>query len=242
MIEGNERIDADLLYVRALLLQALLLDLDGTLIDTPQAIVDIAQATLAALGRDPLPAQQIRDTIGLALPVALGSLLGTGPAGASEAVEIYRVLWRAQVTPRIPHLLYPGVRDGLRCLSRAGLRLAVVTGKAQDGAEATVQAMGMADLFEVVLGYTSVPNPKPAPDLALEALRRLALPAAAALVVGDAHHDLLMANAAGVRAVACTWGAQPEEALLACAPAFVARSFPEVVRIALDLATLPIPL
>ncbi|MCA1826904.1 MAG: HAD family hydrolase [Myxococcales bacterium] len=211
--------------------KALLLDLDGTLVDTPQAIVDVTQATLAALGMKPADPQAIRDTIGLPLPVALGQLIGTGPIGAADAVEIYRVLWRAQVTPRIPNLLYPGVREGLAELRSRGVRLAVVTGKAQDGADSTVDKAGLRDLVEVVLGYTSVPNPKPAPDLALEAVKRLG--EADAIVVGDATHDIEMARAAGLRSIGVIYGAQPEAAVRAAGPTWVARTFPEVVRIAL---------
>ena len=154
-------------------LQALLLDLDGTLVDTPQAIVEVTQATLAEMRLPPADPRAIKDGIGLPLPAALGALIGRGPAGAGEAVEIYRKLWRSGVTPRIPQLLYPGVREGLEQLRRQGLRLAVVTGKAQDGADSTVDAAGLRALIEVVLGYTSVANPKPAPDIALEALRRM---------------------------------------------------------------------
>jgi phosphoglycolate phosphatase len=222
-------------------LKALLLDLDGTLIDTPQAIVDVTQATLARLNLPPADPQAIRDGIGLPLPVALGQLIGKGPAGAAEAVEIYRVIWRSEVTPRIPQLLYPGVRDGLQALRRQGLRLAVVTGKAQDGAESTVSAAGLVDCFEVVLGYTSVPNPKPAPDIALEALRRLGEKPGAAVVVGDASHDLEMARRAGIRSIAVSYGAQPLPDLERARPTWVAHSFPEVVQIALRLATLEVP-
>ncbi|MGZ6143264.1 MAG: HAD family hydrolase [Myxococcales bacterium] len=211
--------------------KALLLDLDGTLVDTPQAIVDVAQATLAALGVPPADPQAIRDTIGLPLPLALGSLIGTGPVGAAEAVEIYRVLWRTHVTPRIPQLLYPGVHEGLRELRAAGVRLAVVTGKAQEGADSTVDLAGLRGFVEVVLGYTSVANPKPAPDLALEAVRRLAEPDA--LVVGDATHDIEMARAAGLRSIGVTYGAQPEAAVRAAGPTFIAHTFAQVVRIAL---------
>jgi phosphoglycolate phosphatase len=219
-------------------LRALLLDLDGTLVDTPQAIVDVAQSTLAALKRPPADPQAIKDTIGLPLPLALGKLIGTGPAGAAEAVEIYRVLWRSQITPRIPHLLYPGVREGLAELKRAGIALAVVTGKAQDGADSTVDAAGLRHFIDVVLGYTSVPNPKPAPDIALLALERLAIHPAAALVVGDSTHDLQMAHRAGVRSIAVTYGAQPEAMLRSVSPTWVAHSFADVVRIARELATL----
>jgi phosphoglycolate phosphatase len=222
-------------------LKALLLDLDGTLVDTPQAIVDVAQATLAALGREKADPQVIKDTIGLPLPIALGQLLGTGPAGAADAVEIYRVLWRAQVTPRIPQLLYPGVREGVAQLVQNGLKLAVVTGKAQDGADSTVDAAGLRSQVEVVLGYTSVPNPKPAPDIALLALRKLGLLPGHALVVGDTIHDIEMAAASELRSIAVTYGAQSETQLRAAAPTWVAHSFPEVVRIALGLATLRTP-
>lgn len=223
------------------MLRAVLLDLDGTLVDTPQAIVEVTQGTLAALGLPPAEPQRIRDGIGLPLPVALAELIGTGTVGAAEAVEIYRTLWRTHVTPRIPHLLYPGVREGLKELKRAGLKMAVVTGKAQEGADTTVAAAGLSGLIDVVLGYTSVPNPKPAPDLVHAALERLGAPAAAAVLAGDSTLDLEMASRAGVRSIAVTYGAQPETALGTAAPTWVAHSFPEVVRIALQLATLEAP-
>jgi phosphoglycolate phosphatase len=222
-------------------LRAVLLDLDGTLVDTPQAIVEVTQGTLAALGLPAADAQRIRDAIGLPLPVALAELIGTGPAGAAEAVEIYRTLWRAHVTPRIPHLLYPGVREGLEELKEAGLHLGVVTGKAQDGADSTVAAAGLVQLIDVVLGYTSVPNPKPAPDIVHKALDRLGASPAAAVLAGDSTLDVEMAGRAGVRSIAVTYGAQPETALRTAAPTWVAHSFPEVVRIALRLATLEGP-
>jgi phosphoglycolate phosphatase len=151
------------------------------------------------------------------------------------------VLWRTHVTPRIPELLYPGVREGLRELKRAGIKMAVVTGKAQDGADSTVAAAGFQDVMDVVLGYTSVANPKPAPDIALEAMKRLGVTAAEAVVVGDSTHDLEMASRAGVRSIAVTYGAQPDAVLRTTSPTWVANSFPEVVRIAQRLATLGLP-
>ncbi len=223
------------------MLRALLLDLDGTLVDTPQAIVDVAQGTLAALGLPAADPDAIKETIGLPLPIALGQLIGTGPAGAADAVEIYRVLWRTHVTPRIPQLLYPGVREGLAELKRADLRFAVVTGKTQDGADSTVAAAGLNDVIEVVLGYTSVANPKPAPDIALLALDKLGVRPEDAVIVGDSTHDLEMARRAGVQSIAVTYGALPEAALRAASPTWVAHSFPEVVRIARGLVNVESP-
>ena len=218
------------------MLRALLLDLDGTLVDTPQAIVDVMQATLAALGRAQADPQAIRDTIGLPLPESLALLLGTGPAGASEAVEIYRKLWHRDVTPRVSRLLYPGVREGIAECRRMGLRLAVVTGKSQEGADGTVALMGMTQEMEVVLGYTSVARGKPAPDLALEALKRLAVKPEEALVIGDSELDIGMSLAAGVRAIAVTYGAQSAERLTGAT--WFAQSFAEVMRIVREEARL----
>jgi phosphoglycolate phosphatase len=218
------------------LLRAVLFDLDGTLVDTPRAIVGVTQSTLAALGRPNADEQEIRDGIGLPLPQALAQLLGTGPVGATEAVEIYRTLWRAVVTPQIPRLVYPGVLEGIAELRSLGLRLAVVTGKAQEGADSTVDLMGLRSQMEVVLGYTSVARGKPAPDLAIEALRRLDLPPAQAIVVGDSTLDLEMARAASVRSIAVTYGAQPRSLLAGAS--FFADSFAEVVRILREAATL----
>lgn len=223
------------------MLTAVLLDLDGTLVATPQAIVDVTQQVLHELGLPPADEQAIKDGIGLPLPIALGQLIGKGPVGAAEAVEAYRRVWRAEINPRLPHLLYPGVSGGLAELKRARLKLAVVTGKAQDGADSTVDKSGLRPFIDVVLGYTSVANPKPAPDIALRALALLGEPAEHAVVVGDSVHDLQMARAAGVRSIAVTYGALPEAALRAEGPTHVARSFAEVVRICRGFATLGAP-
>ena len=225
----------------ARMLEAALLDLDGTLVATPQAIVDVTQRTLHELGLPAADEQAIKDAIGLPLPLALGQLIGKGPVGAAEAVEVYRRLWRAEINPRLPHLLYPGVIEGLAQLKAAGLKLAVVTGKAQDGADSTVDKSGLRRFIEIVLGYTSVANPKPAPDIALKALELLGVPARNAVVVGDSVHDLRMARAAGVRSIAVTYGALPEPALRAEGPTHVARSFEDVVRICRNLARLEPP-
>jgi phosphoglycolate phosphatase len=156
-----------------------------------------------------------------------------------RAREIYARLWRAQVTPRLRALLFPGVLDAIGELRRAGLRLAVVTGKAQEGADHTVDNAGLRPFIEVTLGYTSVKNPKPAPDLALRALELLDVRPADAVVVGDATHDILMARAAGVRSIAVTCGAQPAEALSAAGPDFMVSTFPEAARILLSLTKEP---
>lgn len=215
------------------MLKAVLFDLDGTLIDTPAVIVETAQVVLRALGQ-PVAAEEaaaIRATIGLPLPIAFAGLLGADAASAQvlDAVERYRVLWRAEVTPRVKKLVYPGALEGVRALHASGLKLAVVTGKAQSGADGTVDVAGLRPFFHFVGGYDSVPRPKPFPDLALLALERLGVAAEDAVVVGDATLDLAMARSAGIRSIAVTYGAQPEEVLRAAGPTWVVRSVAEMI-------------
>ena len=220
-------------------MKAVIWDLDGTLIDTPRVIVETAATVLRDLGRTGIDAGAIRAGIGLPLPVALGSLLGLPEDSplVAEAVERYRVHWRAVVNPQINALVFPGVLDGVKALHARGVRQAVATGKAQSGADANVDLAGLRPYMEVVAGYDRVPNPKPAPDLALLVLREMNLGAGDAVVVGDTTHDLFMARSAGVRSVGVTYGAMEEAALRSADPTWVAHSFAEVMRILLDLAT-----
>ena len=224
-------------------MKAVIWDLDGTLIDTPRVIVETASHVLRELGRGEVDAGRVRAGIGLPLPVALGALLEAPEDSAlvAEAVERYRVHWRAVVNPQINALVFPGVVDGVRELHRRGIRQGVATGKAQSGADTNVDLAGLRPFIEVVAGYDRVPHPKPAPDLALLVLRELALSPADAVVVGDTTHDLLMARSAGVRAIGVTYGAMEEATLRTAGPAWVAHSFAEVMRILLELATLPGP-
>jgi phosphoglycolate phosphatase len=220
-------------------LEAVIFDLDGTLVDTPGVIVETALAALRGSGGLAMPEPAaIRATIGLPLTVAFSGLLGL-PAESAEvqaAVEEYRRLWRANVIPRSAELLYPGVAEGVQVLRDLGLRLAVATSKVQTGAVAQLEAAGIARHFDVIAGYDSVEKPKPDPQLALHVLDRLGAVADRTLVVGDTTHDLLMARGAGLRAIAVTYGAQDEATLLTESPAFVAHDFDQVVSLVRQLA------
>jgi phosphoglycolate phosphatase len=219
-------------------LEAVIFDLDGTLVDTPKVIV--ATALEALRGRPwamPTP-EAIRATIGLPLTVAFAGLLGfdEGSAEVGEVVAEYRRLWRANVIPRSAELLYPGVAEGVQLLRDLGLKLAVATSKITSGAVAQLEAAGIAGHFEVIAGFDSVERPKPDPQMARDVLERLRAAPAAAVVVGDTTHDLLMAHGAGLRAVAVTYGAHDEATLRTESPDWVAHDFVEAVRLLRGLA------
>jgi phosphoglycolate phosphatase len=209
-------------------LRAIIFDLDGTLLDTPAAIVRVARA---ATGRPDADEALVRAGIGLPVETVLARVLGADEGGPEVAAarDRFRDAWRAEVVPRLADLVFPGVRAGLAALRAAGLKLGVATGKLQVGADRTVDAAGLRAYFEVVAGHDRVERPKPHGDLARLVLRELGVAADEAVVVGDSALDVAMARAAGVRSLAVTYGAQGEADLRAAGPTWLAPSFAAVV-------------
>jgi phosphoglycolate phosphatase len=90
-----------------------------------------------------------------------------------------------------------GLVETLTCLHAKGIKLAVVTNDLAEAAERTMQRLSINHLFSAILGYDSVPNPKPAADPVLKFCRDHNCHPSEVLVAGDNHHDIEMARNAG---------------------------------------------
>src|SRR5699024_2442262 len=109
---------------------------------------------------------------------------------------------------------YPGIRDSLEALKRAGMRLGVVTSQTRIVNRRTRQIIGLEDLVDVwITGEDAAP--KPQPDTLLLALERLGGNPEKALMVGDTSFDIEASQAAGVMTGAALWGEGDEANLLA---------------------------
>lgn len=186
----------------------LLLDLDGTLVDAGDAIVDgvlelAADAGLpvptrawaaAQIGKPP---EAVWRALGASDPVAMSAMFGAryGPGMAARTRAL------------------PGVEDALGALASAGVRMAVATTRNTASAHAALSATGLLRFIEHITGRDLVPAPKPAPDVALHALAALGASAAGALFVGDTDADVLCARAAGMPCWAVLGGHGSEETL-----------------------------
>jgi len=91
----------------------------------------------------------------------------------------------------------PGSKDAIAALHRAGFRLGVATNDSTGGAEKTLLALGIAQMFDAAYGYDAVANPKPAPDTIQAFSDLTGLRPAEIAMVGDNRHDLEMAKAGG---------------------------------------------
>ena len=171
-------------------------DLDGTVVDSSEALLRAHEAAFTSVGRSCPPDTAILDLVGLPLGQTMNLL--APDMDAEVLVDAYSHAY-ARTSKRYERLF-----DGIRDLLARPFRAAVATGKSQRGAERAVARHGLADRFEIVLGANSVVRPKPYPDM-LEAIME-ATNSTELVMVGDTTYDLEMACAAGVKAIGVSWG------------------------------------
>jgi phosphoglycolate phosphatase len=189
-------------------------DWDGTVIDSPAAIVECMQAASGELGL-PIPeASRASHVIGLGLQDAMKIVAPELPGERyPEFIASYRRHFLAREDVMRP---FPGMPELLQGLSSTRL-LAIATGKSRRGLERSLEATGVRRLF-AASRCADETTPKPHPAMLLELMEELAVEAGAVLMVGDTSHDMDMARAAGVDGLAVTYGAHEEHHLRACAP------------------------
>jgi phosphoglycolate phosphatase len=220
---------------------ALLLDLDGTLLDTPTAIASTLQTVLG----EHVDGAAIRASIGKPLDTSIAKLLGVPPddPAVDAAVARYREIFARDVVPAAGRLLLPDVLSGLDRARRAGLRTAVVTSKILASAEALIDGARLGGYLDAIVGHDMVARGKPNPDMAFEAAARLDVAADSCVVIGDGADDIRMAVAAGMPSVGVTTGVGSAEDLLSVGATEVVDGFGEAVDAAARLLGLtdPVP-
>ena len=199
---------------------AVLLDLDGTLIDSVPLILASVHHAFGGRARRPTDADWIAG-IGTPLRVQLEEWTD-GPEDLAATLERYRTFQNTH-HDRMTRA-FPGALEVVRELNERGHRLAVVTGKLAETAAGSLAHVGMRDLFDVIVGANSSTHHKPHPEPVLTALERLGTAADDALFIGDSPLDVKAGNAAGVRTAAALWGACSREALVAAAPTYLLES------------------
>ena len=188
-----------------------MLDCDGTLVDSQGHIAAVFNETITAFGYEPVKPDAVYRVIGLSLDDAIGRLLPDCPASRRQGlVNAYRARYALDVAGKNP--LYEGVRGFLDAVHREGRWMAMATGKSLTGALRVVAEHGLSPYFPIIK-TGDVCRPKPDPDMLLQILDELGLPPERAIMVGDTTFDVDMASAAGVRAVGLTCGAHGREEL-----------------------------
>ncbi|RMF98627.1 MAG: phosphoglycolate phosphatase [Gammaproteobacteria bacterium] len=186
-------------------LEAVLFDLDGTLLDTAPDMVAALNTLLLERGREPVPFERARMQVSNG---ALGLLrLGFPELGEAQLealrnryLEIYaRGLDRGT-------RLFPGLAEVLAALEARGLPWGIVTNKPAALTEPLLRSLNLAARCACVVSGDSLARRKPHPDPLLHAAASLGIPPSGAVYLGDAPRDIRAGRAAGMRTAAVAWG------------------------------------
>ena len=185
--------------------ESVLLDLDGTLIDSKPGIVGSHAAALRDLGHEPDPAFDLTFVIGPVLKDVMGDVLAHyGDDRVEQAIAAYRRHYAA--TGIFEVSLYDGIASLLPDLTGAGLRLFLATSKRTEFAARILDHLGLARHFTGIYGSEPDGFRDHKPELIADILRRHDLRPNAAVMVGDRRYDIAGAHANGLRAVGVLWG------------------------------------
>lgn len=185
---------------------AVLFDLDGTLVDSAPDLAGAVNDLRARHGLAPLPYESLRPLAGAGARGMVGAGFGVGP-GDSQFPELrqafldlyqQRLLRTSQVFDAIPAVL-----DGVE---RAGRPWGVVTNKAGHLAEPLLLGLALRQRASVVVAGDTTPHTKPHPAPLLHAAQALGLRADRCVYVGDDARDVQAGQAAGMTTVAAAWG------------------------------------
>lgn len=211
-------------------LDPILLDLDGTVIDSVALIRESHRhAVRTVLGED-WPDERLVANVGRPL---LEQMSAFSPERAEELYRVYRV-WNHAHTAELL-LAYEGIEQMLISLRSAGRRLGIVTSKSHDAVDLAWRVLPwLAGLFDVVIAAEDSVRHKPEPDPILEALSRLGATPEGSCYVGDAPFDIRAGRAAGVTTIAVSWGFFSRSILTAEAPDAVAETPADLARMCLE--------
>jgi len=183
----------------------LLLDLDGTLVDTVPDLLASLNRLMAGHGLQALDTAEVIPMIGDGAAVLVRRAMAARGREATPG-DIQALL--ADYTAHVADgsRLFPGVEPTLRAMAADGWRFAVCTNKPVAASRELLAALGVLELFAAVGGGDSYRTRKPDPEHLLSTLADAGGRADAAVMVGDHHNDVQAATGAGVPCIFAAWG------------------------------------
>ncbi len=197
--------------------RALLIDLDGTLMDTVPDLAEAVNCMREELGLPRIAVDRIARYIGKGAGVLIHRALADDLEGRCSEEDHRRGMASFK---RHYHRLngtrtevYEGIHEALGELNAGGLVLACVTNKPREFTVPLLERLGMSSSFAVVVAGDDVAHPKPHPALLLAACERLGVSTSQALMIGDSLNDAQAAEAAGMKVLLVETGYNEGESL-----------------------------
>ncbi len=181
--------------------KAVMIDLDGTMLDTVADLAIAVNLMLEKIGRPPLPEALVRNFVGKGIPNLVQRALVGAMEGEPDAALFERaqpVYYDCYESVNGKHaVFYPGVREGLDAFRKAGFPLACVTNKSTRFTLPLLKQMQLADYFSLVVCGDTLPKKKPDPLPLTHACAQLGIAPHEMLMIGDSLNDTMAARAAG---------------------------------------------
>jgi phosphoglycolate phosphatase len=190
--------------------RAVILDLDGTLLDTAADLAAATNLMMIELGREPLSQATVASYIGKGVEVLVHRALG-GSLDARVDHDLHTrghdaFMRHYQVENGRHSRPYDGVVEGVAAMRAKGLRLACVTNKPKSFADPLLDHFGLAQAFELIVGGDTLPLRKPDPMPMLHVAQRFEIDPLEIVAIGDSLNDALAARAAGMPVFAVPYG------------------------------------
>lgn len=210
-----------------------MLDFDGTTACTVPAIYHAAKRMLQLHGYE-VDKDVVYKNFGLALPFAFRCFAGDESIDdktIEQMIVEYNNIYREEAEPLIE--LFEGVPETLDTLKKAGVKIVIASNNVQPVLRRLTANLGIADYIDDIVAVEDVENVKPAPDIALEVLRRCNIKGEEALVVGDSTFDMDMGREAGCHLCGVTYGSHTPEMLRGTGARYIIENFSDLLKIVL---------
>lgn len=207
--------------------KAVLFDLDGTLTDSGEGIINCASLALRHFGL-PVPSpEEMRVVVG---PPLSESFLrfGVRPEDVPEAVRVYRS--RYATVGKFENFPYPGIHEALEKLSTEGYRLFVATSKPEATSKEILEHFQLSEFFEQICGASLDGSRSTKSEVIAYLLDKIG-PISHAVMVGDTEFDVLGAKAHGIPTIGVTWGYGEIADLEKAGAAAIAKDMDELCRL-----------
>jgi phosphoglycolate phosphatase len=188
----------------------ILIDVDGTLVDSVPDLAYCVDEMMKALGREPHGEAKVRDWVGngverLTRRALIGQLDGEpSDEDFAKGYPIFLELYKDNTSKR--SCLYPGVREGLDYMKSQGYLPGCVTNKDAQFTIPLLKGLGIYDEFGIVVSGDTLPVKKPDPQPLLHAAAHFGVGAEDSLMLGDSKSDVTAARNAGFQIVCMSYG------------------------------------
>ncbi|MFD2671014.1 pyrophosphatase PpaX [Marinicrinis sediminis] len=212
------------------MINTVLFDLDGTILDTNELIIESFMHVMEGRSFKPLTRDWLIQHMGKPLNTQLRYFTNRAE---EEDVEDLVKLYRTYNLERHDDLVraFPHTLEVCEALKQQGVRMGVVTSKVRLTSEKGLRLCKLMDYMDTIVTVEDVQHPKPHPEPVLRALQEMNAEPGQTLMVGDSPYDIEAANRAGVRSVAVSWSLKDKELLQTFQPYTIIEDMNELLHL-----------